>query len=64
MEEAKVFYEQGMNVFARGTTVAILAKGARETADLGTVFSRITDGEKTDLLGRVLNDIEATSTIN
>ncbi len=59
LEEAKAFYEQGMNVFARGTTVAILAKGARETADLGTVFSRITDGEKTDLLGRVLNDIEA-----
>jgi len=58
LEDAKIFYEQGMNVFARGTTVALLAKGARETADLGSVFKSITDGEKTDLLGRVLNDIE------
>jgi hypothetical protein len=63
LEAAKEFYEQGMNVFARGTTVAILAKGARETADLGTVFSRITDGEKTDLLGRVLNDIDQLPTL-
>jgi hypothetical protein len=58
LEDAKIFYEQGMNVFSRGTTVALLAKGARETADLGSVFKSITDGEKTDLLGRVLNDIE------
>ena len=60
---AKEFYEQGMNVFARGTTVAILAKGARETADLGTVFKSITDGEKTDLLTRVLSDIDQLPTL-
>ena len=48
-----------MDVFKRGTTVALLAKGARETADLGQVFKTITDGEKTLLLQRVLNDIEA-----
>jgi hypothetical protein len=59
LEQAKNFYEQGMNVFQRGTTVALLAKGARETADLGQVFKSITDGEKTLLLQRVLNDIEA-----
>ena len=58
LEDAKGFYEQGMNVFQRGTTVALLAKGARETADLGSVFKSITDGEKTDLLTRVLNDID------
>ena len=59
LENAKDFYEQGMDVFQRGTTVALLAKGARETADLGQVFKTITDGEKTLLLQRVLNDIEA-----
>jgi len=59
LEAAKEFYEQGMNVFARGTTVAILGKAANATADLGTVFSRITDGEKTSLLKRVLSDIDA-----
>jgi len=58
LEDAKGFYEQGMDVFQRGTTVALLAKGARETADLGSVFKSITDGEKTDLLKRVLSDIE------
>ncbi len=58
LENAKEFYEQGMNVFQRGTTVALLAKGARETADLGQVFKSITDGEKTLLLGRVLNEID------
>tara|TARA_R100000388_G_scaffold30089_1_gene23511 strand:+ start:1693 stop:4107 length:2415 start_codon:yes stop_codon:yes gene_type:complete len=63
LEDAKIFYEQGMDVFARGTTVALLAKGARETADLGSVFKSITDGEKTDLLGRVLNDIEQLPTL-
>ena len=59
LQNAKEFYEQGMDVFKRGTTVALLAKGARETADLGQVFKTITDGEKTLLLQRVLNDIEA-----
>ena len=59
LQNAKEFYEQGMDVFQRGTTVALLAKGARETADLGQVFKTITDGEKTLLLQRVLNDIEA-----
>jgi len=59
LQNAKEFYEQGMDVFKRGTTVALLAKGARETADLGHVFKTITDGEKTLLLQRVLNDIEA-----
>lgn len=58
LENAKEFYEEGMNVFQRGTTVALLAKGARETADLGQVFKSITDGEKTLLLGRVLNEID------
>ena len=58
LESAKKFYEEGMDVFARGTTVALLAKGARETADLGSVFKSITDGEKTDLLTRVLSDID------
>lgn len=58
LEAAKEFYEEGMNVFQRGTTVALLAKGARETADLGQVFKSITDGEKTLLLGRVLNEID------
>jgi len=63
LEDAKGFYEQGMEVFQRGTTVALLAKGARETADLGSVFKSITDGEKTDLLKRVLSDIDQLPTL-
>ena len=63
LEDAKGFYEQGMDVFQRGTTVALLAKGARETADLGSVFKSITDGEKTDLLKRVLSDIDQLPTL-
>tara|TARA_Y100000592_G_scaffold99486_1_gene175710 strand:+ start:5321 stop:7726 length:2406 start_codon:yes stop_codon:yes gene_type:complete len=58
LEDAKIFYEQGMDVFQRGTTVAILAKAANATSDLGTIFKNITTGEKINLLGRVLNDIE------
>ena len=41
----------------------MLTKSARETADLGTVFKRITDGQQLDLLTRVLRDIDALPTV-
>jgi hypothetical protein len=63
LQEARDFYKAGKDVFQRGTVSALLAKGARETADLGTVFKRITDGNQIDLLGRVLRDIDALPTV-
>jgi len=63
LQEARDFYKAGKDVFQRGTVSALLAKGARETADLGTVFKRITDGNQVDLLGRVLKDIDALPTV-
>ena len=59
LEEARTFYKDGKDVFERGTINALLNKGAKETADLGSIFQNITKGNKIDLLTRVLNDIEA-----
>ncbi len=63
LEEARSFYKDGKDVFERGTVTALLSKGARETADLGSIFQNITKGNKIDLLTRVLDDIEALPTI-
>ena len=59
LEEARQFYKDGKDVFERGTVTALLNKGAKETADLGSIFQNITKGNKIDLLTRVLDDIEA-----
>jgi hypothetical protein len=57
--QANKFYEEGMDVFSRGTIKAILAQGARNTSDLGTVMKRITDGNKLDLVDRVMKEIDS-----
>lgn len=59
LEEARAFYKDGKDVFERGTVISLLNKGAKETADLGSIFQNITKGNKIDLLTKVLDDIEA-----
>ena len=55
---AKKFYEEGKDVFQRGTVMAILNKGAKETADMGSIFHRLVQGNKTGLLKKVIADID------
>lgn len=59
LEVANKFYKDGMDVFERGTIKALLAQGARNTADLGTVMKRITEGDKLDLVDKVFKEIDA-----
>jgi len=58
LDVAREFYKGGKDVFQRGTIVSLLAKGARETADMGSIFMNVTKGNKTDLLGRITNEID------
>jgi len=58
LEVAREFYKGGKDVFQRGTIVSLLSKGARETADMGSIFMNVTKGNKTDLLTRITNEID------
>ena len=59
LQQANDFYKAGMDVFERGTIRAILAQGARNTSDLGTVMQRVMDGDKLDMVDRIFAEIDA-----
>jgi len=63
LDVAREFYKGGKDIFQRGTIVALLNKGAKQTADLGSIFMNVTKGNKTDLLQRLTDEIDRLPTV-
>tara|TARA_B100000085_G_scaffold37949_1_gene31071 strand:- start:6 stop:2402 length:2397 start_codon:yes stop_codon:yes gene_type:complete len=58
LKEANEFYEGGMDIFQRGSLNAVLAKGIKNTGDIGDIFAAVfKTGDKSDLVGKVVNQI-------
>lgn len=59
LREANDFYEEGMDIFQRGSLNAVLAKGVGSAKDIGDIFGAVfKTGDKSDLVGKVVEQIK------
>ena len=60
LKEANEFYEGGMDIFQRGSLQAVLSKGVGNSKDIGDIFASVfKTGDKSDLVGKVVDEIKA-----